>query len=285
MAHKKFFMTALIVTSIGMSGCTTMKTAWSSTQDLFNGVTNGIAYGVTESFAFLRGSSKKSDISFAENIDAEADPETGVFKTAIGEYLPETPEADDVTETVSFDVEALDDEINETKSNDVKLVDIEFFETESQETEIFDVADITSDTVSLPIDSLAVPCPDGTYLAEDKTCMSLNNDDTDFARELEAQDVKLVIDTSPKPCPEGTYLNADNACTLLETDIIDVTLDTPSEITNTATSDLKITTPTEPSKVVSKDFKPVQTTECPDGFKLTGDNSCVYLGAEVKTKP
>ena len=145
MFGKNILMTALCVSAVGMTGCSTATTAWNSMGDLVQGVT-----GVAKS-AFLRGPSKKSDVSFAEAVTPTTD---GGFKTDVGTYVP-------------------------TETN----------------------VEVYTDTNT--VDTSPHPCPEGTYLTADNTCLSTETDTYDFP-DL-TTDTAQVVDTSPVPCPEGTY--------------------------------------------------------------------------------
>ena len=47
------------------------------------------------------------------------------------------------------------------------------------------------------VDTSQHPCPEGTYLTAENSCMSLETDSYDFP---ETTDVPQVVDTSPVPC-------------------------------------------------------------------------------------
>jgi len=186
MRRKSLLITALCVSSVSLTGCaSTMSTAWSSLGDLVNGVTE-----VTKS-AFLRGFSKKDDVSFA---DAEVQEYEGVYKTEVGEYVPADVE---VAANTDFEVDV-------SETNDLK---VEIYDDADLDVEIYDDY---ADTAEAYVDTSPVPCPDGTYLNAKDECMYLETEEFDFGTEVNM--VEPVIDTSPVPCPEGTYLNAKNEC-------------------------------------------------------------------------
>jgi len=111
---------------------------------------------------------------------------------------------------------------------------------------------------SLSVDSSQHPCPDGTYLTADNTCMSLDSDTYDFADDLTMQ-TEQFVDTSPVPCPEGTYLNAENSCMYLETE----TYDFGGEV-NTV-----------------EQFIDTSPVPCPEGTYLNAKNQCMYLETDT----
>lgn len=280
MLRKTMLITALSISSVSLTGCsTTMSTAWSSLGDLVNGVSD-----VTKS-VFLRGSSKKSEISFAENTVPDAD---GVYKTNIGEY---------VSDNVNYETS---DKITVESAN---------IESDNVEIEIYD--GYIDGAASSFVDSSPHPCPEGTYYAEDKTCMSLETDTYEFPDDVsmteqfvdtspvpcpedtylnaknecmyletesfdfddEVNTVEQVIDTSPIPCPEGTYLNAENNCMYLETEEFDFAQETPSLVpASNFTPDFALNVP-----------KPSGSLECPAGFKPNSSNSCMFVGEGLQS--
>jgi len=239
-------------------------------------------------FSFLRGSSKKSDISFAENT---ADQETGIYKTDVGEYVPAEVETDSYDE-----------------------VELRGF-----------VTDFNAEVFNASVDTSPIPCPDKTYLTEDETCMSLDVDNYDFSEfdaanapnvvdtsqhdcpedtylndknqcmyfETETFDfeddvnfIEQAVDTSPLPCPDETYLTADGTCQFLNTEPTDFAANLESLTADTAVMANNVTTSpslTPTISVVSSDvFADNMAVECPEGFKANADNSCMYLGAELQ---
>lgn len=270
MLRKSMLMTAICVSSVTLTGCSTLTTSWNSMNDLFAGVS-----GVVKT-AFLRGPSEKSDISFAENTVAAED---GVFKTDVGEYVPaevetiDTPDME-MSESKSVTVELFDTPLDVVDTSPVPCPDGTFLNEDnncmSLETDTYDFPDIVAETT--PVDTSPVPCPEGTYLNAENACMSLDTETFDFASELEANDVRPVIDTSPMPCPEGTFMNAENACMFLETETVDFAAETPT-----------LTPTSAPAKEFKPDFalnvpSPTGPIDCPEGFVPNGDNACMFLG-------
>ena len=240
MLRKSLLMTAICVSSVTLTGCSTLQTSWNSMNDMFAGVS-----GVVKT-AFLRGSSDKSDISFAENSETTED---GVLKTDVGEYIPTDVKTEIVEAKVVEQIEAVDiEELPKTEMTEAKSITVELFDTPLD-----------------PVDTSAVPCPDGTYLAEDKSCMSLESGTYDFP---DVVTEATVVDTSPVPCPEGTFLNDENACILLETKTVDFAAETPAAA---------------PAKEFKPDFalnvpSPEAPIDCPEGFAPNGKNACMFLG-------
>ena len=250
MLRNTLLATTLIISSVSLTGCSSI---WTKVGDL--------SYKMSDftKFSFLRGSSTKSDISFAEASVSDS----GVLKTDVGEYVPANVVLyDDVTfdNSASAGVDTSQHECPEdtylTADNTCTYL----------ETETFDFGDELSVNVQQPIDTGPVPCPEDTYLTADNTCTYLETETFDFGDEL-VTDVQAPIDTSPIPCPEGTYLTAENTCTYLETEEFDFAVD-----------------PAPAVSVPSQDFAIIPPTGCPEGFQLNADNSCMYLGAELKIK-
>ena len=261
MFRKSMLITAMCVSSVSLTGCsTTMTTAWNSLGDLVNGVSE-----VTKS-AFLRGSSKKSDVSFAENVTPADD---GTFKTEVGEYIP--------VESQAVGVEIYSDSETVVDTSPVPCPDGTYLAEDktcmSLETDTYDFPDLTTSTQV--VDTSPVPCPEGTFLNAENACMSLDTDEYDFASEL-PQQAEQVIDTSPVPCPEGTFLNAENACMYLETESFEFSSNL--ETVNPSTD--IITVPSE-SAIKPQDFAVNPAVQCPEGFILNADNSCQFLGNSV----
>jgi len=111
---------------------------------------------------------------------------------------------------------------------------------------------------SVAVDTSQHPCPEGTYLTGDNTCMSLETDTYEFADDL-TTDTPQFVDTSPVPCPEGTFLNAENACMYLETEEYDF-----GDEVNTV-----------------EQFIDTSPVPCPEGTYLNAKNQCMYLETET----
>ena len=279
MFKKSFILTALCASSMSLSGCSTM---WSMASEFSADMAE-----VTK-FSFLRGLSSESDVSFAEAVNPS---ETGTYKTDVGEYVPT--------------------DVKTAAYNDVELRG--------------PVTDFNTELFNTAVDTSPHPCPDGTYLTEEETCMSLEVDNYDFSEFDAANATKIVdtsqhdcpedtylndknqcmffetetfdfeddvnfieqtVDTSPLPCPDETYLTADGTCQFLNTEptdfsanIEDITVDTiqMTENVSTATPILPAA-PLVPSNAVATNL----ALDCPEGFKANADNSCMYLGAELK---
>ena len=269
MFGKNILMTALCVSAVGMTGCSTATTAWNSMGDLVQGVT-----GVAKS-AFLRGPSKKSDVSFAEAVTPTTD---GGFKTDVGTYVPTETNVEVYTDTNTVDTSPHPCPEGTYLTADNTCL--------STETDTYDFPDLTTDTAQV-VDTSPVPCPEGTYLTADNTCLSTETDTYDFGDDLNAN-VNQVIDTSPHPCPEGTYLTAENSCMFLETEPLDFASETPTINTavNTAkveTTTSLVTTPVENTVTKIKGLATNASVDCPPGFKKNADNSCMFLGKGTDT--
>ena len=253
MLRKSMLMTAICVSSVTMTGCSTLTTSWNSVGDMFAGVSSAVKT------AFLRGPSEKSDISFAENVN----PETGIYKTAIGEYVPTMTDnsadfMDVATSTIDTSPHPCPDGTYLTEDNSCM----------SLETDTYDFPDVVAENV--PVDTSPVPCPEGTFLNAENACMYLETETYDF--EDEVNTVEQFIDTSPVPCPEGTYLNAENQCMYLETETLDFAAEIPTDtptVTSTSdfTPDFALNTPSQTGSI-----------DCPKGFIANGNNSCMFLG-------
>lgn len=255
MLRKTLMITAICATSIGMTGCSSIWTAASHFSSDMAEFTK---------FSWLRGSSTKSDISFAENVD----PVTGVYKTEVGEYVPATTDysndyTSDYTDVASSVVDSSPHPCPEGTyyAEDKTCM--------SLETEEYDFPDMVTETVA--VDTSPIPCPEDTYLNAKNECMYLETETFDFADDVNMVD--QVIDTSPIPCPEGTYLNAENTCMYLETEEFDFAQDTPSVLPGADfTPDFAMNAPNLNGPI-----------ECPPGFTLNGTNSCMYVGMGLQT--
>jgi len=230
------------------------------------------------SFSFLRGSSDKSDVSLAEN---NIDSVTGIYKTEVGEYVP-----------------------------------AEAFTAVQADTSAFGETGTYSEAGL--VDTSPHPCPDGTYLTEDETCMSLEVDTYDFGDmdvamteqfvdtsqhecpedtylneenacmyfETETFDfeddvnfVEQIVDTSPHPCPEDTYLTADGSCQILDNETVDLALNI-NEVTTSASVMPSSAVMSSVPAAPSNAFAANLSVQCPEGFKPNADNSCMYLGVD-----
>lgn len=144
------------------------------------------------------------------------------------------------------------------------------------------------------IDTSPHPCPEGTYLTDENSCMVLVSDDTDMSFDSmnTAYADTNIIDTS-SDCPDGTYLTEDNACMFFETETfgMDLISDTPS--VSNASFDSFPTCPDgtyltadnscmylDNSDLIDYNVGEANETACPPGFKLMSNNSCMYLGAQ-----
>ena len=261
MSHRKVLFSALLISSVTLSGCSPI---WTKIGDL--------SYSMAEFTkpAALRGLSTKSDIDFTE----ASIPEDGVVKTPIGEYIP--------TEVTFDDSGAAIVDTSQHPCPDGTYLNAEnacmFLETET-----FEFDDTFTASFDQPIDTGPVPCPDDTYLTEDNTCAYFESESFDFADEFQTT-VSQPIETGPVPCPEGTYLTAEETCTYLETEEFDFA--SFDEVPNPPIEKFEYSE--EANVTVSTnelhDFSVIQAVECPEGFKLDANNSCMYLGAELTLK-
>ena len=265
MLRNTLLVTTLIISSVSLTGCSSI---WSKVGDL--------SYKMSEftKFSFLRGSSTKSDISFVE----ASTTEDGVLKTEVGEYVP--------ADVVLYDEVAFDNSASvDVNSSQQDCPEGTFLNAENAcmylETETFDFGDELSVNVQQPIDTGPVPCPEDTYLTAENTCTYLETETFDFGDEL-VSDVQAPVDTGPVPCPEGTYLTAENTCTYLEVEEFDFAVDSAPTL-NVPSQDFAVD-PAPALNVPSQDFAINPGVECPEGFQLNKDNSCMYLGAELKIK-
>lgn len=187
----------------------------------------------------------------------------------------------------------------------------------AQQVEIYTDNYVTDSYVaheSAAVDTSQHPCPEGTYLTGDNTCMSLETDSYEFSDDL-TTDTTQFVDTSPVPCPEGTFLNAENTCMYLETDTYDFgdEVNTVEQFIDTSpmpcpegtylnaenqcmyletetfdfAADMNgynppALTPTQ-SGITSQDFAFNAPIECPKGFIPNGENSCMFLGEGLQT--
>ena len=202
MLRNTLLATTLIISSVSLTGCSSI---WTKVGDL--------SYKMSDftKFSFLRGSSTKSDISFAEASVSDS----GVLKTDVGEYVPANVVLyDDVTfdNSASAGVDTSQHECPEdtylTAENTCTYL----------ETETFDFGDELVTDVQAPIDTSPIPCPEGTYLTAENTCTYLETEEFDFAVDpapalsVPSQDFAII---PPTGCPEGFQLNADNSCMYL----------------------------------------------------------------------
>ena len=259
MLRNKFLLTTLLVSAVTLSGCSSV---WTKVGDL--------SYGMADftKFSFLRGSSTKSDISFAETTVSE----DGTYKTAVGEYIP-TEVAYDVKGNAVVDTSQHPCPDGTYLNDDNACM---FLETET-----FDFDDTLSVNAQQPLDTGPVPCPEDTYLTADNTCTYLETETFDFGDDLASNDMQ-PLDTGPVPCPDDTYLTADNTCSYLETETFDLAAET-LPIAPTV-SDLNASEAPALNAPASQEFALIPPADCPEGFTLTPDNSCMYLGAELKTQ-
>jgi len=153
MFRKTILITALCMSSVTLSGCSSIWTGVSEFSADMAEVTK---------FSFLRGLSDKSDVSFAENIEAV----DGVHKTEAGEYVPiyDKVAAVEPTEVEFFDnvnVNALGD------TSPLPCPDGTFLNAENAcmflDVEEFDFGDEVN-LVEQFVDTSPLPCPEGTYL-------------------------------------------------------------------------------------------------------------------------
>lgn len=275
MLKKSLVLSTLCATSIGLSGCSTM---WSMASEFSADMAK------VTSLSFLRGSSSKNDISFAE---AAVDPVSGTYKTEVGEYVPAETYVADFTDTASY-----------TESfNEASIVDTSphpcpdgTYLTEDETCMSLDVDtfEFTDDVnfVEQVVDTSQHQCPDDTYLNDKNQCMFFETETFDF--EDDVNFVEQAVDTSPLPCPEETYLTADGTCQFLNAEPLDLALNT-DEITTTAS--IKPAVEVESVAAVLPAFSAVpsnavalnQSVDCPEGFKATSGNSCMFVGAAPKT--
>ena len=212
MFKNTLLITALGVSAMSLSGCSSMWSVASSFSADMAEVTK---------FNWLRGKSKTSDISYAEN---NVDAQTGVYKTEVGEYVP----ALDTHQAVFADT-------------------------------AYDIAPIYSDfDTAAVVDSSQEPCPEGTYLTADNSCMSLDTESYDFAALADTGPAPF-IDTSQHDCPEDTYLNDKNQCMYFETESFDFE------------DDVSFTE-------VAVDLSPLA---CPEDTYMTADGSCRVIDSPV----
>ena len=292
MFRKKMFMTAICVSAVTLTGCSTATTMMNSMGDLVNGVTD-----VAKS-AFLRGPSKKSDVSFAKAATPTTD---GSLKTEVGAYVP----TESYTATTTGTTETYNDEYVEIYT-DNSAVSSDFVVDTSPhpcpegtyltadntcmtlETDNYDFPDLTTSDIQATqtVDSTTVPCPEGTYLNAENACMYLETEEYDFGAEL-STNVNPVIDTSSVPCPEGTYLTADNSC--MESQQFGLAGDVPADsqvvifAPQAATSIETVTTPAQSVATPLNSFASNTSADCPPGFVQNANNSCMFLGEDAST--
>ena len=271
MLRKIMLTTTLCMSSLALTGCSSI---WSAVGDL--------SYDMAEvtKFSWLRGPAKTDDVSFAETSVPAAD---GVYKTEVGEYVPAKVEiytdnyvpqdsyvAQDsyvTTESVSVDTSQHPCPEGTYLTADNTCM--------SLETDTYEFADdLTTDTQQF-VDTSPVPCPEGTFLNAENACMYLETEEYDFGDEVNT--VEQFIDTSPVPCPEGTYLNAKNQCMYLETETLDFAAQATSFDTVTTNTTAEFGT------YPTYDFAANTPTDCPTGFALKADNSCMFIGNGTDT--
>jgi len=198
MLRKTMLLTALCISSVSLTGCSSMWSAVGNFSDDMAEFTK---------FSWLRGSATKNDISFAETATPVSE---GLYKTEVGEYVP-------------THVEIYQDGNTVIDTSPVPCPEGTFLNAENTcmylETEQYDFPDEVN-TVEQVIDTSPLPCPEGTYLNAKNTCMYIETEEYDFGDDQTAR-INQVIDTSPVPCPEGTVLNAENSCMYLETEELD----------------------------------------------------------------
>ena len=303
MLRNALLITTLLVSSTALSGCSSV---WTKIGDM--------SYSMAEFTkpAALRGLSTKSEEDFAETIV----PDNGVYKTAIGEYIPTEVSYDETgaaifdtsphpcpdgtylneenacmfleTETFEFEDSYVAELTGPVETGPLPCPDDTYLTAENTcsylETETFDFGDDLAMNVSQPVETGPVPCPEETYLTADNTCSYLETETFDFGDDLVTQ-VALPVETGPMPCPDGTYLTAENTCSYLVTEEFDVALN--SEDADTTVDIFEMAKEAEgaaPVADVSKEFTFNLPTECPEGFEKKGNNSCMYLGAELQIK-
>ena len=267
MFRKTLLVTALCASSIGLTGCSSM---WSAASVFSSDMAE------FTKFSFLRGKSKKSDISFAEN---NIDPVTGVYKTDIGEYIPEAPtEADFYTDSYAANIDTSQQACPEgtylTADNSCMSLDTESYD--------FAALDASSEQQQF-IDTSQHECPEDTYLNAENACMYFETETFDF--EDDVSFTNMVVDTSPHACPEGTYLTEDESCMYLDNELTDSVLNTDDITTDIVLNTTTVTTAPSVvpavSNVPSNSYPVNLSADCPEGFVPNGD-SCMYLGAELQ---
>lgn len=108
------------------------------------------------------------------------------------------------------------------------------------------------------VDTSDHPCPDGSYLTEENSCMLFETGTLDeFSAELYNPEPVLDTVTNGTGCPDGTYLTEDNSCMFFETEHFSDLSDQFYE--PEINFDMANTGPT-----------------CPDGTYLTAENSCMF---------
>jgi len=272
MFKKTILLTALCASSIGLSGCSSM---WKMASDFSADMSE------FTKFSFLRGSSTKDDVSFAENT---VDAETGVYKTEVGEYVP----TEVYTETFEEVVYANGDVAAVVDTSPIPCPDGTYLTEDetcmSLDVDTYDFAELDAQNVSGPVDTSQHDCPEETYLNDKNQCMFFETETFDF--EDDVNFTAQTVDTSPLPCPDETYLTADGTCQFLNSEPTDFALNTDELTTDKTQMTNYVTkkTPVMPavSAVPSKAVATNLAIECPPGFKTNGNNSCMYLGAELQ---
>lgn len=268
MFRKTLLISALCASSIGLTGCSTL---WSMASEFSADMSE-----VTK-FSFLRGSSTKDDISFAENT---VDPVTGVYKTDVGEYTPAEVYNEVYTET------ATDAGVVDTSPH--PCPDGTYLTEEgtcmSLDVDTYDFSDLDAALTEQVVDTSQHDCPEDTYLNDKNQCMFFETETFDFQDDVSF--TEQIVDTSPHPCPEDTYLTAEGACMVLNNELVDLALNT-DEVTTTASlpaaqvmSAVAVTPAVSNTPAIA--FAANLSVECPEGFTPSANNSCMFLGAELQ---
>ena len=260
MFRNALIISTLLASTMALSGCSPV---WTKLGDL--------SYSLAEfTKPSLRGSSTETEVDFNETSVSE----NGVYKTAIGEYIPtEVSYSDDGSAVVDTSQHPCPEGTYLNDENACMFL----------ETETFEFTDTLEVNFDPAVDTGPVPCPEDTYLTEENTCSYFEAETISFDDELQTN-VAQPIETGPVPCPEGTYLTAENTCTFLETEEFDFASNDAIQDTEIANFDYAQEAVTIAPVDKTQSFSFNQSVECPPGFKPDANNSCMYLGAELTLK-
>ena len=275
MFKKTLLLTALCASSIGMSGCSSM---WNMASEFSADMAE-----VTK-FSFLRGSSKKDDISFAETA---GDVDDGVYKTDVGEYVPTETYASTYTEAYTETRFETDGAAAMVDTSPHPCPDGTYFTEDetcmSLDVDTYDFGDL--DNVAMTeqfVDTSQHECPEDTYLNDKNQCMYFETETFDF--EDDVSFIQQTVDTSPHPCPEDTYMTAEGACMVIDNEPTDFALNSDDVTTDVVLTTAEITpTPllaAAASAAPANAFATNLSVQCPESFTANADNSCTFQGAK-----
>ncbi len=274
MSRNSLIITALLASSIGLSGCSSV---WDSVGDRAEAKTEKTNTSFLRGFFDFR---PKSEIARLAGVDvgvhsfAEADiPQdvgaTYIAETSLGRFSPpiakgtNLPTQTQPVDAVSFDnsLPGCPDGTYLTEDNACMFLDSESvtFDANANDANFFNT---TTETAAF--DTSQPGCPEGTFLTEENACMFFDSESVTFDASVNNTSLlnpiteTAAFDTSQPGCPDGTYLTEDNSCMFFDTEDYDL-------------GPLN-------QEPVFVDTSPIP---CPEGTYLAGENECRSLETDT----